>query len=299
MLTGIVLALLSGCCWCVIGIVFSRAADRGMHPALMCALCGGGVALVSSMWIDVSALNDRSMNLVIRCMILSGLASTGGMMALQMAMRRGGHSAAWAVAQSALVCPFLVIVFLHGEHQGGLAWGGLACIIVSLILLAEREKKNIRIPQTWNWFGWAMLAWVLIGFQQSSFQWPSLVATDIDPAGIRVPLLMASSTLSALTVFYFLPTAPRPASYLGQPKHPIFFLALIGTLANVIGLPSMVSASDRLARHASAGIAYPVAIATCIVLFGIYSFLHRKERPTFRGYAGLSCCVCGVILMSL
>lgn len=321
MLVALGLALLTGCCWCLIGIVLSQAADRGLHPALMTALTGLGVAALTAILIDWSAIAGKAQTMVVVSMSISGLAMTAGMIALQAAMQRGGHGAAWAVAQSGLAWPFLVAVLIHGERPGLLPWLGLLCIIASLLLLAERRvelpldqertvghagvRSSVERPSEHpgsvapiTWFPLACLAWLMIGLQQSAFQWPSLTSDAPDPAGIRVPLMCAVGGLSATLLLVSSQSSrrgPRPRTSLRI----VVLFALLGCTANVVAQPAIARSSDLLAALGSGGIAFPVAIATCITLFVLYSCFHRGERPRPRACAGLACCLSGVVLMSL
>lgn len=293
------LALLTGLCWCLIGIIFSQAAERGLHPAVMSALSGLGVAVVTATWIDWPALGGTGHGTLIISMVVSALAMTVGMIALQMAMRHGKHGAAWAVAQSGLAWPFLVAVLIHGERPGVLPWVGLACIITSLGLLAERRGER-QHQATGPWFSWAMLAWAMIGLQQSAFQWPSLTSALPDPAGIRVPLMNAVAGVSAAVLFIGTRRLSRPSG--GRQTTSSWIIvpfAVVACAANVVAQPAIVRSSDLLAGIGAAGIAFPVAIAACIALFMVYSSIHRGERPQARAGLGLTCCLAGVVLMSL
>ncbi|NRA58838.1 MAG: hypothetical protein HRU13_12055, partial [Phycisphaerales bacterium] len=185
MIIAIGLALVTGVCWCAVGTAFSQAADRGLHPALLNLLCFSGIALVTAVLIDWSHIAHTT-PMVVVSMAISGLAMTGGMAVLQLAMKRGGHAVAWAIAQAGLAWPFLSAVLIHGERPGMLPWIGLLGIVASLALFAQRDRST-ETDGTQPWFPLALVAWALIGIQQSAFQWPSLASPTPDPAGVRLP----------------------------------------------------------------------------------------------------------------
>lgn len=295
MLTALALAILAGACWCLIGIVFSQAADRGLHPALMSAVSGLGVAVVTATWIDGSKFGGPDQDVVIVSMVIAGLAMTLGMVAVQRAMTLGGHGAAWAVAQAGVAWPFLVAVVIHGERPGWAPWIGLAAIVVSLALLAGRRTGEP--AASGRWFPWAVLAWALIGLQQAAFQWPSWRGVDPDPAGLRVPLMCAVSGLGAVVLLAVMPQDRSVAERL--PWRWVAGLAILACAANVAAQPAMVRSGDLLAGLGAGGLAFPVAIATCIALFAVYAIIQRGERPAPRTWLGLTCCLMGVVLMNL
>ena len=296
MLIPLGLALLTGACWSAIGIVFSQTADRGLHPALMNLLCFGSIAVLTSIGIEWSAVGDTTSATMVS-MCISGVAMTGGMAALQSAMKRGGHGVAWAVAQSGLSWPFVTAVLAHGERPGLLPWIGLGCIVASLALLAERPSaSDADVGQ--RWFPLALLAYILIGAQQSAFQWPSFTSETPDPAHVRLPVMFAVAALSALPLL-LLRRKRATNDERRTRRTTIAMFALLACGASSIAQPALIHCSDLLAAVGAAAIAFPIAIATCILLFTAYSCLYRGERPHRRTYVGLVACVTGVVLMCL
>ena len=295
MIIAIGLALVTGVCWCAVGTAFSQAADRGLHPALLNLLCFSGIALVTAVLIDWSHIAHTT-PMVVVSMAISGLAMTGGMAVLQRAMKRGGHAVAWAVAQAGLAWPFLSAVLIHGERPGILPWIGLLGIVASLALFAQRDRST-ETDGTQPWFPLALLGLGLIGIQQSAFQWPSLASPTRSSRRPPPPAVLQRR-----------PDVPAAADALAAGLGPaeertrwpaIIGFALLGCGASLIAQPAIIASSDHLAAIGLAGIAFPIAIATCIALFSTYSCLHRGERLAARTYAGLGLCLTGVVLMCL
>lgn len=292
------LALLTGACWCAIGITYSQAVDRGLHPAVMTCLCGLGVAAITTSQIDWSTIARVDLPLVVTSMTIAGLAMTAGMVAMQQAMKRGGHGLAWAIAQSGLVWPFIVAVSCHGERPNLLAWIGLLVILASLPMLRERQSPTTSNAGS-SWYGLALFAWAMIGLQQSAFQWPSLSAMAPDPAGIRVPIMYASVCISSSCLLLFSRARSSRAPETPIPWRAIGALVLLACLTNAIAQTAMIQASDRLAALDAGGIAFAIAIATSTTLFVAFTCWRRGERPQPRTWVGLGISLVGAILLSL
>ena len=318
MLTGILLALLTGICWTIVGITFSQAAQRGLHPAIMCLFHGFGVSVITAGWINWQGINTHTLPTLATCMTIAGIASTGGMIALQNAMRHGNHSTSWAIMQMGLICPFVVAVVFHGETPGIGPWAGLGVIVLSLFLLTEK-KSNQQTSFTHAWIIWVAAAWICTGLQQISFQWPSFALQQfsigeksfIDPGAIRIPIFMFISALTAL-FFYCLTASRQRQQDSAQESKPtaqatnqqanwriVGALSAISIAANIIGQPAMAASSDYLAASSAGGIAFPIAIASCITLFTFYSMAFRREKMYSRMAVGLACCLTGALLLSL
>ena len=146
MLTGILFALATGLLFMLIGIVFSYAGTRVdiLNVLLLQNLFLGILFLAAA----VPGGFSGAMWLPVAVMAATGAVNILAMFTLQKAMALGNPGAAWAIAQSALVGPYVGALLFLGERPTVARVTGIVLILGGMALLGVCSKKAL----TGCWF---------------------------------------------------------------------------------------------------------------------------------------------------
>ena len=121
MLVGFSMIVAVGATWALVGVIFSRAARNGMDFVSLMVVSSILTTLMSSVFFpDYDRLLNEPSRSCFRAaipMLSTGLLMACGAVLLNKAMRLGHHGATWALAQSALIVPFLFGVIVWGTRS--------------------------------------------------------------------------------------------------------------------------------------------------------------------------------------
>ncbi len=286
---GIALTLATGVIWGLVGIVYSKAAEKPDGFRLFLAVSSLFFALV--IWGTAPPVGAPSLSVltIAAIMVPAGIMSQLGFLALREAMRRGGHGVSWGIAQSAMLCPFVGGVLFFGEPLSAWRAVGMALLLGALIPLASASRSSSVTGRRNAFLGFAFLAFALIGLQQTLTLIPNQLS-EIGNAALswRIPLF------SLCGLGWFIPALVRRESGFRS----ILPLALLYGALVAAGQWTVFRAIDLLSGVGAAGIAYPLAIGASLALFFLYSEWVRKEKNGFMGACGILLAVLGMILLA-
>jgi uncharacterized membrane protein len=301
MFLGVALAVSAGLMWAGIAALFSHVARHGKDHVAVLGL--SSLISVAATWIlvpDYSKLlagdATRIADLAI-VMALGGLFVGLGMTILPAAMRMGHHGATWTIGQASLIVPAVVGLLVWGDRPAPHNLVGVAIVMVSLVCLgiakgarsdpkknAPREKRSPAL-----WFTMSILAFCLLGLEQTAKTMPSTWPDWEDTARLRPPLALTASMI----VYQVIALAQR------RYRRPLPIREAL--ILPVLVVPShfiIYGAVDLFDEAGRAGLGYPTAVSTCIVSFALYSVFVLREPLTRWRAAGLVLCAAGIIMVA-
>lgn len=302
---GFILTLMTGLIWGGVGIVFSRVVKRNMDfPSFM--LLSSGFILIFSLAVipDYRAImsgnaNSRFFELIIVMLAVSVTANIG-FLKMRGAMQCGHHGFTWAIAQSAMVLPFIFALLFWKEKAGISRLAGILLILTSFSLLSLKEigspgktsnSKSGSMKNGLSWIFFSISAFLLIGISQIFSIMPSQWSNWSDKGALRVPLL------SGLTFIFWIGYVFLKGEKISFKL--TFLHSLIYALLVLSGQIFLYKSLDLMALAKISSLVYPLAVGTCIMVVVIYSALKLREQFGISGIAGILVSLLGIILISV
>jgi len=246
------LCIIAGLLWAGTGVAYSFAARRGIDPAAMLFAVSGCASAIVLPWCRMHSPDG-----LILWMALSGVANWAGLVAMQVAMARGRAGLAWAMGQSAPLWPLVVAILAHGERPSLTAWCGLAAMATAVATLAHQSRGS---HQGWQSTKWALAAFAIIGLQQSAMAEPSHRGLT-DPGNLRLPVFYLTMFVVSGVACAMTRTPVRAAAWR---------IGAAAAITSLLGQWVLLRSLDLLAPHRRAGLAYPIAVGTCILAFALW-----------------------------
>lgn len=292
MIKGLMIILLAAMLGAAVSAVFQHAARRRFDVIPYCALIAMfqvvGAALTARWGVLRQAGFDEFLALA-GMMAACGLVNGLGMIANIQSMRRGHAAISNALAQAALLIPFVFSILVWNEHASALNLVGIAGVTIMIFLVAtggaSRENKQGSFAA---WLFFILLAFICYGFAQLTYLAPSRWTGNADLLGFR-PLFMilAQAILFAVTALAARQTITRAMT----PS------ALAGAAVGLGYLYAVALAADAMSAVNLAGIVYPLVIGGGLILFVLYSRIFLREAYTARSWLGLAAGVAGIVLI--
>ena len=296
MVMGLFWVFITGVLWMLVGILVSRITRLELDFVAIAAVSATVITVAS--WIlfpDFAVLRVGTVpriGMLTLVMLASGFFSPLGMLSLQKGMRTGNHGVVWTIGQSAMVIPFLFGVLIMRESVSLLQAAGMVAVVLAFLFFgrekAAQQKTNTATSGLWFWL--AVLAFLLLGVQQTLATIPSHWINWQDTAHLRRPLLASGLCLGYVLVAIFRRRFP------GRKE------ILYGVIYASIQLPSFYTlfiGMDKLKPHDMVSLVYPIAVGTCITGFVLYSIFVLREKSSAAGISGLVLAISGLILISL
>ena len=279
----------AGVSWALVGVVFSRAAEKNIHPLRTVFASALFFLLFSWTFLPrwgMIAHETRAAELFL-WMLVSGSASCAGLISLQAAMQRGTHGMSWGIAQGALAVPFALGVLLFRDKSEPHRWLALVSILAGIALISRARYSATASKQS---IVLACAAFIALGIQQTAMSVPSRWAEWTDVARLRIPFFSAAIALiSGLIIAIGRPAASRGA----------WFLGLTAAVGNLAGQVLIVQGLDRLAACGLASIAYPIAVSTSMVSFILWRVIAAHERLFSLQIISLALILAGAVFIAL
>lgn len=297
-----------GISWVYVGIVYSRAARRGIGDSLIqlyAALLGAVIYLTvfltgKPLPLDMPA---RTLPVVAITMMFFGAFNFCMIKAMTRAMSKGPNGVIWSITQSGMVFPFLMGVFFFGVELSATMVAGVFLIFTSIVLFGigkgRGDSSSSTSAKSWFWF--ALLAFLFCGLNQCAGNIASYI-----PRGQEVPSAFRAMCANLGTIPAWLPfaaigslTANHPGN---RPSHHLTSLAYAASLL-AVSIPANIllfyRGLDGVQRLGYGSIGFPVCVCSCIFGFFIYSAFILKERQgPVQILGGISALV-GVIVICL
>lgn len=296
---GIILLLLSGLGWSIIGIIISNCAHKNRNIAVV---QGGAALLIMVFGIffliiqGKSPIYSQETILIYLVMFITGIINFFNFILMRKAMKKGPNGIVWCIMQSALIFPFLTGILFFGVIPTVARIIGVFLIIIGIILTGlgkghQKSQKNLLQNNKWIWA--ALSAFTIVGISQCFGNLPSYMdgASQVD--GVQRAIAFQGGTFSAFLFFSLLNTNFRKFEGVGKPMLALTVVTLI------IQFFLFYKGLDIVQQAGAGSIGYPITISSCIIIFFIYSFIFLKETLPRSGMAGIILCICGIIAISL
>lgn len=289
---GIIWVLITGIIWGAIGVVFSRVANKKEYFYSFLFLSSLFFFVMSCSMIVSTKVTMYNFLILAAIMLPAGLFGQLGFLFMRNAMNNGNHGISWCMAQSAMVCPFLFGILCLGDLYSSFQLVGIGVLGFSLIPLGlsgnSAAKNDSSAKGKYAFIYFAFLAFIFLGLQQSLSLCPSYVIPR-EALNLRVPLLSVAGLLWIIEV-----VRKREKNWKQATG-----VATIYSILIFAGQWTMFKAIDSFSYCDNSNIAYPLAIGTSIVIFGIYSYTVRKEKLKLWGVIGMIFAIYGIILLAI
>ncbi|WP_294437657.1 DMT family transporter [uncultured Victivallis sp.] len=296
MQSGILLLVLAGVCWVLIGVAISHAALKRENlkriqadSAILCAipavvLIGFGKGGTFPAW------------WIVLLLFLAGTTNYFTFLLMNRAMRYGPHGLVWSIIQSALVWPFLFGVICFGAVCSWLHVVGFLLILCGILAAGKAKNgtaENNNCPLSGkHWLRIALGAFVPAGLTQCINNFPSYLGNADTTPYVRGLLILLGTILGfTISVCFDRRAAAGKVCWKS---------VLLLTGANIASCYFFFYRGLDLAAEAGAGaIGYPVTLGSCIAGFALYSVFILRERITIASASSFLLCLSGMIAMSI
>lgn len=296
LISGILYALATGILWGGAAVVISGVARKNADFLNFMAITF--MLATSIAWILIPRYSQFSLDLprlpdLVCLFLLAGAFTACGMVALYRAMTMGHHAATWTIGQSALVFPFVLGVLVWNDTASAVNISGVVAILMGIIAMGVAQRKDSSAAGTSAraWLVIVLLAFVLLGIQQTLTTIPSRWHGWTDSARLRIPILMSGAMLSYVSASIVLRRLFRQ-KWLWRYGLALMCIALVSQVL-------LFKSLDMLGGVSRAALVFPISIGTCIISFSLYSAIVLREPPSTARYVGMGLGVVGVILSSI
>ena len=296
-LTGILLALVTGLFWNVSGIVNSICAKKDydlysylltnvVFTAVFTGILSGGF----------TGVFRRDLLLFAGVAMLSGVINTSGALFLQKALQKGHHGIVFLISQASPAIPFIAGMTLLGDKPSVLKVGGVVLIFAGMALAALPGLRK-RIPNTegkkLEWLPPALLSFGCFGIAHTMLALPSLMVLPEGTAKYRTFLFYCGSSVLMTTA-----AALRRRTGKFAVNRVLLLIGVIAAVLNVCSMSLFFKALDHLASVHAVGLGSPLAISASLAGFTLYSWFYLREKREPAALAGLLCICAGAIAAS-
>ncbi len=297
MTLGIILLVLAGLGWVGIGAVISFCAARKINLALVqlgqTVLClAAGLAI---MLFQPAPECSQTVHLtVFAALFLSGVGNFCAFELMNRAMRIGPNGVVWALAQSALVFPFLFGVVFYNVALTPARIFGVVFIIASIIFFGMAKKSgSAETGRSKKWLWLALGSFAAGGITQTAANFPSYIEGGLAVSSVARTTYLQMGALAGFALVWLInrEKLERKGTLLPIIGLTVFYLAIF------FGL--LFRGLNMLAEAGAGSIGYPVMIGSCVIGFFLYSIIFLKEKITPAGAIGFILCLAGVITISI
>jgi len=307
---GLLLLMLTGFCWVVVGVVISRAARDRLDMGLI-QLCTAAGLFVVSLSMVLSAhfffrhgpVSLQTRLIVAACHLCQGLLNFTALQLMTRAMRNGPNGIIWSIAQSGLVFPFAMGVLFFDVPFSPARGLGIFAIMASVLLygLGRQQTQSAAPSGLKEWFAPALAAMLLCGGTQCLGNIASYLPEGPALGSPYRVMFIQTGTFTAWLASNLAPGGPSLLPRLkAQPRGKllacVMALLVASTLSSCFFLyPGL----DLVARAGLGAIGYPVAVCTCVLGFLLYSVVGLRERFATLQKIGLVAGLAGIALVSM
>lgn len=298
MIFGIILLLLTGLCWVGIAVTVSFAAQRHLDVDFIQFAASAVIAVAALVVMALHPAYGMKMESALSWFLVFAVAVAGcGNFLMINLMRRamvcGNKGAVWAIAQSALICPFLLGMICFGVEMTVPRCIGIVLILTGIVFFSGIRPVRRSRRKAVSWLPLAFGAFAASGAAQCLANLPSYWP-ETAMSGVLRACLVQSGTVGAFICSGFLRGGNR--------------FRRRGTLFPVILLSAVQIASlfflfyrglNLVAANGCGSIGYPVAQGSCIAFFLLYNSLIRKERGGWKQVAALSLLLAGILVIGM
>lgn len=290
MLTAVLLMLLTGILWGVVGILFGAAPSE--KDRLYAFFSLHGLLFTTFVWTTQTPVAGAPVGEILRLALMmmpSAAMEVAAFLLLKYAMNRGSQGIAWCIAQSSMVIAFLcAIIFLHNPSSAT-QWVGMALALASLVLFARDKPTKEGAANDTVYFLCAFGSFVLIGFGSFLRQIPGYAGFSPETLTWRLPLQ------SPVGMIFW--TIVCLAKGIWKPGL-VWKKALPYAAVVALGQISFYAATDAADALRITSVVVPVATGTCILLFALWCRFFRHERFSKGGWIAVVLGIAGIAFLS-
>lgn len=290
MLNAVLLLLLTGLIWSLVGVLIGAApSDR---DRLYSFYSLNGILFTAFVWITRTPNAAAPTGEVLRLaalMLPSALMEVFAFLLLKRAMDRGSQGIAWSVAQSAMVIPFLCAVVFLGNPSTVAQWTGLALAIASLVLFAKDKPSKGTATNDATYFRLVFASFALIGVGGFLRLIPGYAGLSPETLTWRLPLQ------SPVGMVYW--TTVCLAKGIWCPGR-VWKISLPYAIVVALGQICFYAATDAADALKITSVVMPVTTGTCILGFALWCRFVRHERLSFCGWLAVALDIAGIALLS-
>ena len=292
------LVFVVGSIWCAAGVTVVSARRKGCSIPWFYFLGSLWAAAILGLYMLCSgeAAQLRIAQWPLVAMISGGAVVNGiGQAVIMWNLKSGGCALVYAIPQLGFILPFLASGLFWGER---ITWLNLLGVIVEAVAILSvfprgsrdpddsREAKRILV---------ALGALLLLGTSQLFYLYPSLPRN----AELKLPAsASAFFTLAANMVSFLVITLAVKKKEAVPWKFQLPLSLLWGTVAATAFFVLYIT-FQLMAEQGMAGLVYPVASSTEIVLFTLFTRIRFRERLSLRRSLALAAIVVGIFMIQL
>ena len=290
MANAILLMLLSGANWTLIGILFGRAPED--RDRLYAFFSLNAILYTAFVWLMDPPAAGVPAGEVLRLAALivpSAVMEIFAFLLLKIAMNRGSQGIAWCIAQSAMAVSFVCSIVILRNPSSVAQWAGLALSFASLVLFARDKPAKEGASNDTVFLLCAFGAFALMGVGNFLRLAPGYAGLSPEALTWRLPL----QTPVAM-VFW---TAVCLAKGIWKPGR--VWRQSVPYAANLaVGGAIFYAATDAADKLRITSVVIPVVTGTCILLFALWCHFVRGERLSRGGWIAVALSVTGIALLS-
>lgn len=291
MSSAILLMLLTGALWALVGVLFGAAPAE--KDRLWSFFSLNGILFTVFVWLTQApaAAPPREVLRLAALIVPSAVAEVFAFLLLKLAMERGPQGIAWSVSQSAMALAFLGSVAFLGTPASAAQWLGLALALASLVLFARVRPAGPAGAGAGGPRYWRILlaSFLLIGAGQFLRLVPGHAGLSSGALTWRLPLQAPFGML-----FW---TAACLSTGRWRPRL-VWRQALPYAIVVALGQIAFYRATDAADALRLTAVVLPVSIGTCILLFALWCRFVRGERLSRVGWGAVALDIAGIVLLS-
>ena len=290
MTAAILLMLLTGVLWGVVGVLFGMAPEEKNRLYAFFSL--NGILFNAFVWITQAPSASAPVGEVLRLaglIVPSAIMEVFAFLLLKIAMNRGSQGIAWCIAQSAMAVSFVCSIVFLRDPSSAAQWTGMALSLASLVLFARDKPTKEGASNDTVFLLCSFGAFVLIGVGNFLRLVPGNMGLSPESLTWRLPL----QTPVAM-VFW---TAVCLAKGIWNPGR--VWRQAVPYAANLaVGGFIFYAATDAADKLRITPVVVPVVTGTCILLFALWCHFFRGERLSRGGWLAVALNIAGLALLS-
>lgn len=294
MIAGVVLLILTGGCWIGIAVAVEKAARERLDLDFIQFASAALIVLaaVAVMLFRPPLEGGWRQNLPICGFVFAaGCCNYLMLKLMQRAMRMGNCGAVWGIAQSAMICPFMMGMVLFGVEPTPGRLIGISLVLCG-ILLFSRRKSGHRGCASWRWLLPTFASFAASGMAQCFANLPSYWRECAMSSELRACLVQVGTMAAFGAGLPFRKRKLRPSGTWNT----VFLLAAVQILALFF---FFYRGLNIVAEHGCGSIGYPVAQGCSIAGFLMFEGVFRREGFSLLSWGAAASICAGIFLLVL
>ncbi|MBO4647863.1 MAG: DMT family transporter [Lentisphaeria bacterium] len=297
MITAILLTLTVGILWSLVGLFYKMIAQYKLSVFNISCVTNLVSLTVMSFLLGRELFRLPEIPVppawFVLFMLFAGFINCAGSLMLQRSMVYGRSGVTWAIGQSSLVVPFVVITLIFSEVWSPFRLTGTALVLGGMATLGLRkESGSDSAPRPQYGIVLSLIAFAVLGAAQSMMSASSYLPFA-DDAGMR-PVLLSAGSISAILLGKWL-LHDRGWAF----SRRAWLIVLGLSLEGVAALYLQFRALDLLKASGMNSIFFPIAIGTCIAVYSVWAVVLFREKLDRRTVGGTLLILAGIAFYCL